>query len=150
VGIGSQLDQGLGSGFDQDTTEFFLSATQNGAEFLGHGKDHVKVFDRQQFGLALLQPHLSLLMMALGATAVAARVIGIVHPSTVIALKGMAAHPFRTTSNDIMHGPTMAGKHIGTVLRSVRTTVAYENIRQFRHGRSPDDVTGIRERPSVD
>jgi hypothetical protein len=143
MGIGGQFYQGLGSGFDQDIVEFGLSGTQKRAQFLRHGEDQVKVFDTEQLGSSSFQPDLGLLMMALGTAAVTAGVIGVVHPSTVIALKDMSTHPFRTAMNNIIHGPTMAGKHILPVLRSVLTTVAYENIRQFRHGRSPDVLQGL-------
>jgi hypothetical protein len=46
MGIGGQFYQGLGSGFDQDIVKFALSAAKKRTQFLRHGKDQVKVFDR--------------------------------------------------------------------------------------------------------
>jgi hypothetical protein len=84
--IGSAPDERLGCGAEQDVVQVPLMTPDDLPQLLGHGEDHVKVGDRQEFLPSLCQPGFGVEAMTLGATAVAAGVIDVVFLATAIAL----------------------------------------------------------------
>jgi len=81
----------LGRGAEQDIVEILLMTTDELAQLLGHGEDHVKVGDRHEFLTPLFQPGFGLEAMTRGATAVTAGVVDVVFLTTVIALQQVPA-----------------------------------------------------------
>jgi hypothetical protein len=73
LGVSGDGAQRLGSRVKQDVVHQRLVLVGDGGDFLGHGEDHVEIFDRKQFTLAVLQPlganqGLALRTMAIPAT----------------------------------------------------------------------------------
>jgi hypothetical protein len=85
MGVCGELDEGLGRGAEQDIVAILLLTTDDLAQLLGHGEDHVKGGDRQEFLTPLFQPGFGLEAMTRGATAVPAGVVDVVFLPTVIA-----------------------------------------------------------------
>jgi hypothetical protein len=84
MGVHGELDERLCRGAEQDVIEVFLVAADECPQLSGQSKDDMEVGNRQQLLTPLLQPCLGVLVVAFGATAMAARVVGIVLLTTVI------------------------------------------------------------------
>jgi hypothetical protein len=91
MGVCGELDEGWGRGAEQDIGEIWLMTTDDLAQLLGHGEDHVNVGDRQECLTPLLPPGCSLAAMTRGATAVPAGVVDRVFLPTVIARQQVPA-----------------------------------------------------------
>ena len=65
-GIGSNFDQGLGAGLEQQIEESPWRGERQRVQFVGHGKDDVEVVGREQVALLRLDPSLAGLRLALG------------------------------------------------------------------------------------
>jgi hypothetical protein len=76
LGVRRDSDQGFGCKLKQQTVDHRLVVVRNGADRCGQGEDHMVVVQRQQFGLARIEPTLGRTGLALGAVPVAARVVG--------------------------------------------------------------------------
>ena len=74
------------------------------------GKHHVKVFDRQQFGLPVFEPLCPVRVLTLRAVAVPAGVVGVAGCVAVVAFFEVAAERRRTADLD---GPHDAQLQIG-------------------------------------
>jgi hypothetical protein len=68
-----------------------LVAADELVPLLGQGQDDVKIGDREQFPAPVGQPGFGVLVMAFGATAVAAGVVDIMFLPTVLALQQLSA-----------------------------------------------------------
>jgi len=88
--IRGELEERLRRGAEQDVIEIFLVAAYKRTQFSGQGEDDVKVGDRQEFLPPRFQPGVGLLVVACGATAVAAGVVDIVLLTTGVALQHVA------------------------------------------------------------
>ena len=75
LGIGRHLLECLCRCPKKDAVHDALVLNRQGTDFFRHGKDHVEVRDRQQFGLPCLQPGGTGCRLALRAVAVAAGVV---------------------------------------------------------------------------
>jgi hypothetical protein len=84
--IGREFEERLGCGAEQDVVQVLLMPPDDLPSLLGHGEDHMRIGDRQQFLLARCQPGFGLQAMTFGATAVAAGVVDVVFLATAIAL----------------------------------------------------------------
>jgi len=89
--IGSHGTQGLGRDLKQQAVDHRLVGVGNGADRCRQGEDHVVVRDRQQVGLARLEPAPGGAGLALRAVPVAARGVGNLVMGTGRARKHMAA-----------------------------------------------------------
>jgi hypothetical protein len=90
VWVRGKLDERLGHGADQDVVEVLLMTTDNLPSLVGHGEDDMKVGDRQEFLTSFCQPGFGVLVVAFGASAVAAGVVGIVLLTTVVTRQQVA------------------------------------------------------------
>ena len=74
LGVGSERAQGLRRRLEQHVVQQRLVLIGDGLDGLWHREHDVEVFDRQQFGVAILQPLRTRQRLALRAVAVAAAV----------------------------------------------------------------------------
>jgi len=102
MGIGSQLDDRISGGFDEQTVEVLLMQARKSPELMRQRKDHMIIRYRQEFLLPPLEPCLSVALVAFRATAITTGVIGILQPTAVITFKYMAPHGGRTASEYVL------------------------------------------------
>ena len=91
LGIGRDGGQRLGRGREQQAVDLGLVLVGDGADRGRQREHHVEVGNRQQLGLARLEPRLSRRPLALGAVPVAAGVIGDARVRAVLAALDMTA-----------------------------------------------------------
>jgi hypothetical protein len=84
MGVCGERDARLGRGSEQHVVQVFLVAADECPPCLGQGQDDMKVGDWQEFLPPLCQPHLGVMTVTLGATPVAAGVVGRVLLTAVI------------------------------------------------------------------
>ncbi len=75
LGIGCDFEQRACTGFEQQSEEPPLVLPHQRHQRMGHAEDQVKVAHRQQFLLALDEPLLASVGLALGAVPVTTRVV---------------------------------------------------------------------------
>ena len=90
LGIACDGEQGLRGGAEQDGVHDRFVLKGEGGNLLGEREDHVKVLDRQQLRLALLQPLGPRQALTFWAMSVAAGVVADARKIAVIALVDMA------------------------------------------------------------
>jgi hypothetical protein len=56
LGIGGHLEQGLGTGLEQQIEEWFGRSERQRVQFVGHGEDDVKVVGVDEVALLCLEP----------------------------------------------------------------------------------------------
>jgi hypothetical protein len=100
LGIGRDVEEALRPGAKEQAIEHAGIVENEGAEILGQGKDGVHVGGREDVALPVEQPRGSDSRMALGTTAVAARVICEPFMSAVIATGFVAAQGRRVAQLD--------------------------------------------------
>ena len=98
--IGGDRGQRLGRGLEQQAVDPGLVLVGDRAERGRQGEHDMEVGDRQQLGLARLQPGLGRPPLALGAVPVAAGVVGDAGVGAVRALLDMAAQRRRAAELD--------------------------------------------------
>ncbi len=134
TGIGSQLDDRMGCGFDELTVEVLLMQARKSPELMRQRKDHMIIWYRQEFLLPPLEPCLSVALVAFRTTAVTAGVIRILQPAAVITFKYMAPHGVCTASEYVLECTSMTGRHSFAELLQILSAVASEDICYFDHG----------------
>ena len=82
-------------GLKQDVVDHRLVLVRDGCDLLRHGEDHVEVFDRQQFGLTILEPLRARQRLALRAMTIPAAVEGDALVAAGVALLDVAAQRCR-------------------------------------------------------
>ena len=143
--IGGDGGQRLGRGREQQAVDLGLVLVGDGAD-RGRQREHdVEVGDRQQLGLARLEPGLRRPPLALGAVAVAAGVVGDARVRAVLAALDMTAERRGAADLDRRHDAQLAEAHMAGVGGTPGLAVAAEDIRhlQLRTGH------GRRVRPAV-
>ena len=85
LGIARDREQRFGGGVEEYVVDGVFVVEGDGGDRLGNGEDHVEVVDRQQFGLALLQPLGACQSLTLGAVPVAAGAVASVRVLAVVA-----------------------------------------------------------------
>src|SRR5215475_2771502 len=108
--VHGERDKRLDRGTEQDIVEVLLTLTDDRSQFVGHGEDQKKVGDWQEFLPAFCQPGFSVLMVAFGATTIAAGVVDVVFLTTVFARQQVSTQRLRPAVDEIVHGTTMAGQ----------------------------------------
>ena len=139
MGIGCQLDNRTGGGFDEQTVDFFLMQARKSPKLMRQRKDHVIIRYRQEFLLPRLEPCVGVAFVALRTTAVTTGVIRILQPATVIAFEYMASQRGRTTSEYVPERSSMTGWHSLAKLLQVLRAVASQDVGYFDHGGCPAD-----------
>jgi hypothetical protein len=102
-GIGSDREQRLGRRTEQQIADHRLVLIGDRGDLGRQGEDQVEVADRQQIGLAGGEPILRRRALALGAMAVAARVVGDPAVAAILAPLDMTAERGRAAALDGRH-----------------------------------------------
>ncbi len=111
TGIGSQLDDRMGGGFDEQAIDFFLMQARKSPKLMRQRKDHMIIRYRQEFLMPPVEPCLDVALVAFRATAVATGVIRILLPAAAITLKYTAPHDGCTASECVLERSSMTGRH---------------------------------------
>lgn len=90
-GIMTECEQGLGHCFEQDIEHDLLIGNNHRVELVGQGKDGMEIGERQKLLFSCLEPSFPGHILACGAVAVSARVIGNPFGATRVALINVAA-----------------------------------------------------------
>jgi hypothetical protein len=112
MGVCGKGDERMGRGAEQHVVQVFLVAADEFPQFLGQGQNDMKVGDWEEFLPPLCQPHLGVMLVALGATAVAAGMVGIVLLTAVITRQQLSAQGLGPAVDNIIHGAAMAGQEV--------------------------------------
>ena len=111
MGIGCQLEDRIGSGFDEQAIEVLLIHAHKSTKLMRQRKDNVIIRYRQEFILPRLEPYLGVALVAFRTTAVTAGVVRILQPAAVITFKYMAPHGRCTASEYVLERTSMTGRH---------------------------------------
>ncbi len=111
TGIGSQLDNRISSGFDEQTVEVLLIQAHKSTKLMRQRKDHMIIRYRQEFLLSRLEPCLGVALVTFRTTAVTAGVIRILKLAAVITFKYMATHGGPAASEYVFESSSMTGQH---------------------------------------
>jgi hypothetical protein len=103
----------------------------------GNGEGEQVIAARQESGLLLGDPALSLVLVTLWAAAIAAGVIGVDLPVAVVALVKMASKERRSAVRDIGQSLFLNRRQSLCPLLAKRFTVEADNVGHLRH-RPPD------------
>ena len=145
LGSAAMCAQRLGGGTEQDVVDHSLVLVRDGGDFLRHGEDDVEVFDRQKFGLTVLEPLCPRERLALRAMPVAAAVEGDALVAAGIALFDVAAERGGTTAFDGAHDTTLPTAERVSVILTVGRADLAEDVRHLQPGRAqraPSEVSG--------
>jgi hypothetical protein len=135
--VRGQLDKRLRRGAPQDVVQVFLVSADQLPQLLGQGQDDMEVGDPQQLLAPLLQPRLGVLVVACGATAVAAGVVDVVCLTAPLARPQLPAQGLRAAVDDIIHGAAMAGQEVRAEPLPIVRAIAPQDVRHLRHTRAP-------------
>ena len=103
LGIGGDRRERLGRGLEQKSVDLGLVLIGDGADRRRQREHDVEIGDRQEFGLARLQPPLRRRPLALRTMAIAARVVGDARMSAVLASLDVTAERRGATDLDRRH-----------------------------------------------
>jgi hypothetical protein len=138
MGVGGECDERLGRGAEQEVVQVLVMTPAELPQLLGHGEAHMNVGDGQEFLPPLCPPHLGVMTVALGATPVAAGVVGIVLLTAVIPRQQVAAHGLGPAVDNIVHRAAMAGQEVLAKPLLRGGTRAPEDVRHLWHARGPE------------
>jgi hypothetical protein len=105
-------DEGSGGGAAPDVVPVALLAADELPQLVGPGQDDVNLGAREQCPAPLCQPGFGVLVMAVGAPAVAAGVVDLGCLTTGLALPQRSAPGRGATVDASLHGPARAGPQI--------------------------------------
>ena len=111
-------------------------AASQPSQFFGQGEGEEKVAGGQEQVMLFLQPQLSLIVLALGTVAVAARVILILGFTAILAGIEVAAKRKSATSLDGAHHLAVTGQHLVTIRGAIVGTVEVKDLGHLYHGTS--------------
>src|SRR5215469_16417942 len=104
LGIGGYLQQGLGTGVEQKVIEELLVLQYQLGKLLRQSEDDMDIGDRQEFVLTSRDPAITSPILALGAMAITAAVVGDGLIATARAMVAMSTQGCGTaTSNGLEH-----------------------------------------------
>jgi hypothetical protein len=103
LGVACDGEQRFGGGAEQNVVNHLFVEKGDFRDLRGHGKDDVKVFDRQQFGLPAFEPLCALRPLAFGAVAVPAGVVSVSGGVAAVAFFEVATERRRTADLDGPH-----------------------------------------------
>ena len=145
-GIGGDLLQGLGGGAEQEAVDLPRVLQGDRAERRRERKDHMKVFDRQQLRFPGLHPLRRGGGLALGAVAVAARVVGDLLMPAPVALLDVPAQGRGPAGRDVAAGAALLRRERVAVPVEEGITMGPEDIGHFEprsgHGCGRPSVGG--------
>ena len=100
---GSDLEQGLGGGGEENGKRLTSRAEEEGVQHQRHGEDEVEVRHGQQVGLLALKPALLGQRLTIGAVAVAAGVVDLAHVAAVVARFASPAEQGCAAGDQVAH-----------------------------------------------
>ncbi len=115
LGVGGDGQQGLARRSEQEAIDVRLVVIGDTGDRRRQGEDDMEIGDRQQLGLAGRQPVLGGRPLALGAVAVATRVIGHMDVAAVLAGRDMAAQRRRAAPLDGRHHLELAEAEVAGI-----------------------------------
>jgi hypothetical protein len=122
--------KGTSNGIEQDVTIKCLVPQVNPVQYMGHGKDDVKMLYRKRIVDQFLYPLELLVALAFGTVSVAATVVGILYGATIVAYLLVTTQNWRPTRYNIVEHLYLAWRQ-GLVLHQVPSKSSY-HISQFR------------------
>jgi hypothetical protein len=134
AGIAGKLDDGFARGFHEQRITGLLIGAERFTQLLRNCHCDMKIAARQHLGLPCSQPAFGLILMALGATAVFAGMIGIDFGAAAIAAPDVSAERFGAAGHDVGDGALVRWQHRAAMRRKVAVREAAEDIRDFDHG----------------
>ena len=148
--VGGDLLQGLGGGFEQEAVDLPRVLQRDRAERRRERKDDVMILDRQQFRLPGLHPLRGGGGLALGAVAVAARVVGDLLMAAVIAFLDVSAQGGSPAGGDVAQGATLLRRERVAVAVEEGITIVADDLGHFEprsgHGRDSPGKGSSRSR----
>ena len=146
LGIGGDLLQGLGGGSEQKAVDLPWVLQGDRTERRGKRKDHMKVLDGQELRFPGLHPLRRGGGLALGAVAVAARVVGDPLMPALIALLDVSAQGRGPAGGDVLQGAALLGREHVAVAFEEGIAVLSEDLGHFElrpgHGFGRPSVGG--------
>ncbi len=132
--IGCNDAQGFRCGVEENTVDDFLVLVSDGGDLLRHSKDHVKVGDLQEFGLAVLDPLRPCQRLTLWAMPIATGVEAIpLMAASIAAFQVPTQRRCAAHLDGGHHAPLLPG-HRRAMLIAIGLAVAAEHIRHFQPG----------------
>src|SRR5262245_44269299 len=134
LGVGRDQKRGLGGSLHEQVVDHGLVLIGHAAEFGRQGVNHMKILDRQQFGLALGEPPAGGGALTFWAVPVATTVVGDdgMSAGLVLATCNMAAERGRAVALDRRHYLQLVEAHMPAVGLTPRGTVVAENVRDLQ------------------
>ena len=129
--IGGDLLQGLGGGAEQKAVDLPRVLQGDRTEHRRESKYHMKIFDWQQLGFSGLHPLRRGGGLALGAVAVAARVVGDSLMPAPVALLDVSAQRRSPAGRDVAQGAAPLGRERVAVAIEEGITMVAEDIGHF-------------------
>jgi hypothetical protein len=137
VRLQGEGEERLGRSAQQHVVQVLLVAADEFVELLRQRPDHMTVGHGSQILPPRCQPHLGVLMMALGTTPIAAGMVGIMLLPAVITRQQMATQDLGPAVHDLIHGTAMTGQQIRAEPLLIGGTVGPEDVRHLWHARTP-------------
>ena len=106
--------------------------TDDRVQFLGEREHQMKIGNRQKFLTAFFKPALRVVPLALRATAVFARVVGVLPMPAAITVLDMTTEHLRATVTDVVERATVTRQHRLAKTFEVRIAVAAQNVCNFQ------------------
>jgi hypothetical protein len=131
-GIGGNGAQRLGCHLEQQAVDDSLVPVRDLADGRGQREDHVEVVHRQQVGLARIQPALCSTGLALGAVAVAARVVGDLQALAVFTAQHMSPQCRAAALLDGCHDLELTQTQVGALGLPPGRPVGAEDVRHLQ------------------
>jgi hypothetical protein len=138
MGVCGARDERLGRGAEHNVVQVFLVAADKRPQVLGQGQDDLTGGDWQECLPPLCPPHRGVLTVALGATPVAAGVVGIVLLPAGITRPQVSAQGLGPAVDNLVQSTAMAGQEVLAKPLLIGGTIAPEDVRHRWHARVPE------------
>jgi hypothetical protein len=140
VWVRGQRDERWRRSTDQEVGAILLMTADHLPSLVGHGEDDVNVRDRQACLTSCCPPGFGVLVVACGATAVAAGVVGIRLLPAVVTRPQVPPSGLGATVDDSSHGAAVAGQKVLAESRPLVRTIAPAAVCHLWHARAPTRV----------
>jgi hypothetical protein len=132
LGIGRDGSHRFSRGLEEDAVDYLLVLVGHRGDLRWHGKDHVKIRNLQEFGLAILDPLRPGQRLTFGAMSIRATVVAIPLMATLIALLQVATEGRRAAVLDGAHDAPLRRGHRRALLIPISLAVAAKDISHFQ------------------
>ncbi len=132
LGIGGDDAEGLGSRMEEKIVNLAFVLESDGRDGLGQGKDHVEIFDRQEFGASSFEPLCPRQRLAFGTMPIPARVVGVARVTTEIAGFQVPPESRGPTGFDGVHDAALREGECAAARMSVCGAVATKDLRDLQ------------------